>query len=368
MHITHIHHTDWQPPFCPNPNCRYHSHLQPGWPYKRIGYYTRRATPNRIRRFLCMACRRSFSCQTFAAEYWLKRPDILPQLMTKTCGGMANRQIARDLHVSPSTVDRQLQRLGRHCLLFHARQVDGMSSPSDITIDGFESFELSQYYPFHFHLAVDNDTGLFLSFTDSPLRRKGRMTGYQKRRRLELEDLHGRPDPKAVRKDVQELLEIVTEGAERMTIRSDDHRSYPHAMRGLPCEITHLVTSSKERRTRSNPLFEINLLDLFIRHSSGGHMRETIAWPKRRNASALRLAIFLVWRNWVNWRWQKRCRGTPAMLAGLCDRALTAAEIVRRRLFPSQVDLPRRWAEYYRGEVETPALGVNLRHELKYAM
>ena len=367
MDTLNPHHPAWRPPFCPNPNCKHHSGLHPDWPYKRIGYYTRRAAPNRIRRFLCLACRRSFSCQTFSPDYWLKRPDILPQLMTKTCGGMANRQIARDLQVSPTTIDRQLERLGRHCLLFHCQQVDGMSPPGDITIDGFESFELSQYFPFHFHLAVDNDSSVVRSFTDSPLRRKGRMTAYQKRRRQELETRHGRPDPRAVRKDVRELLEIVTRGADRMIIRSDDHRSYPPAMQGLRCQITHLVTSSRERRDRRNPLFEINRLDLFIRHSSGGHRRETIAWPKRRNASALRLAIFVVWRNWVNRRWQKRCRGTPAMAAGWCERVLTVEEILRARLFVSRVDLPRRWAEYYWGEVVTPALGVNLRHELKYA-
>jgi hypothetical protein len=242
-----------------------------------------------------------------------------------------------------------------------------MSPPRDITVDGFESFELSQYYPFHFHVAVDNDSGLFLGFTDSPLRRKGRMTDHQKRRRVKLESRFGRPDPQAVRKDVHELLRTVTNGADRMTIRSDDHRSYPKSMQGISCEINHRVTSSRDRRDNRNPLWEVNLLDLLIRHSSGGHKRETIAWAKRRNASALRLAVFMVWRNWVNRRWQKRCRGTPAMAAGLCDRELTVGDVLRERLFPTRADLPRRWARYYRGDVQTPALKVNRRHEPKYA-
>ena len=367
MDQLHPHHHQWQPPFCPNPKCRYHNGFHDHWPYKRHGFYSRHTPPHRIRRFLCKACNRSFSCQTFCPDYWLKRPDILPQLMTKTCGSMANRQIARDLGVSPATIDRQLERLGRHCLLFQQQQLDLAPAPTDITIDGFESFELSQYYPFHFHLAVANDTGFFISFTDSPLRRKGRMTRHQKRRRRELEQRHGRPDPQAVRKDVRELLQTVTEGAERMIIRSDEHRSYRPAMRGLPCQITHLVTNSKQRRDQRNPLWEVNLLDLFIRHSSGGHKRETIAWPKRRNSAALRLAIFMVWRNWVNRRWQKRCRGTPAMQAGLSERVLTVDDILRQRLFVTRITLSQRWEAYYWGQVTTPALGVNRRHELKYA-
>jgi hypothetical protein len=287
--------------------------------------------------------------------------------MTKTCGGMANRQIARDLDVSPGTIDRQLDRLGRHCLLFHQHQLDNVLPARDITIDGFETFELSQYYPFHFHLAVESRAGVFLGFTDSPLRRKGRMTAYQKRRRRELEARFGRPDPQAVRKDVGELLTIVAGGTRRLTIRSDDHRSYPAAIGRLPGPVTHRVTSSKERRDRRNPLWEVNLLDLLIRHSSGGHKRETIAWPKRRNKAALRLAVFMVWRNWVNRRWQKRGRKTPAMEAGWCERALSVEDVLRTRFFPSRVELPERWRRYYAGEVETPALGVNRRHELTYA-
>jgi transposase-like protein len=367
MDKTHPHHPQWRPPFCPNDKCIHHNGLNDTWSYKSIGTYTRKAAPKRIRRFLCKVCARSFSCQTFSPDYWLKRPDIFAKLMTKTCGGMANRQIARDLGVAPNTIDLQLQRLGRHCLLFHQQQVDNMSPPRDITIDGFESFELSQYFPFHFNLAVDNETGMFLGFTDSPLRRKGRMTDHQKRRRTELEAQFGRPDPQAVRKDVRHLLEMLTAGAQEMFIRSDDHRSYPRAMRGLACRITHQVTSSKERRDKRNPLWEVNLLDLLIRHSSGGHKRETIAWPKRRNASALRLAIFMVWRNWVNQRWQKRCRGTPAMQAGLCNLGLTVAEVLKVRIFASQVELSERWRSYFRADVVTPALGLNRRHELKYA-
>lgn len=367
MNTRHPHHPHWRPPHCPNPNCKFHDDLREGWRYKSIGSYWRQASPKRIRRFLCHHCGRSFSSQTFSPDYWLKRPDILPQLMTKTTGCMANRQIARDLGVAPSTIDRQLARLGRHCLLFHQTHLDTMSPPGDIAIDGFESFELSQYHPFHHHLAVDNDTGMFLWFTDSPLRRKGRMTDHQKRRRQELEAQFGRPDPKAVRNDVRELLEQVVRGVETVIVRSDQHHSYPAALRGLGCDIVHLVTNSKERRDRTNQLWEINLLDLLIRHCSGCHKRETIASVKRRQSSALRLATFLVWRNYVKMRWEKKCTTTPAMEAGIFDRALTPGDILVARYFPSRVRPRGRWREYYWGEVVTPAIGVNRKHELSYA-
>jgi hypothetical protein len=135
----------------------------------------------------------------------------------------------------------------------------------------------------------------------------------------------------------------------------------------LDCHIDHRVTNSRDRRDKRNQLWEVNLLDLLIRHSSGNHKRETIAWSKRRQRSAERLAVFLVWRNYVNRRWEKRCRGTPAMEAGVCGRALTVAEVLTERLFPSQVNLPARWHEYYWGRVQTAALSVNKPHDLCYA-
>ncbi|MCP4599052.1 MAG: hypothetical protein GY847_00675 [Proteobacteria bacterium] len=294
-------------------------------------------------------------------------PNLDLQIMLKTVGGMCNRQIARDLRVSPTTINRHIARLGRHCLLFHIRMMTGVDLSADIVIDGFESFEYSQYHPFHHHLAVEKDTSFFIYFTDSELRRKGRMTRQQKKRRRELEQRHGRPDPQAVRKDVAELLEYVLADLSAVVIRSDDHHAYRRSMKQVMCEIDHRVTSSKDRRDTGNELFEVNLLDLLIRHSSANHKRETIAWSKRRAQSAYRLAILLVWRNYIKRRWEKRCRHTPAMLKGLVDQILEPEDILRSRLFRTRMDLPARWGLYYDCRIETRELAVNQTHDLRYA-
>ena len=355
------------PPFCPNPNCRHHTDLTAPWRWKRAGSFRRQCSPRVIPRFTCLVCRRSFSSQTFSATYWLKRPDLPARVFMKVVGAMANRQIARDLQVAPSTVDRLVGRLGRHCLLLHRVTTEGARPQGPIVLDSFESFELSQYFPFQHHLLAEADTSFFWHFTDSPLRRKGRMTESQKKRRAALEEAHGRPDPRAVEKDVGHLLEVLLEGLPEATLRSDDHRAYPRALRTLGCRVEHQVTSSKERRDARNRLFEINLLDLLLRHSQSNHRRETLAWSKRRQSSADRLAIFLVWRNYVKKRWEKGCKETPAMLKGLLKKSLRISEILEKRLFRTRIDLPHRWADYYERRVVTPALGRNRRHQLLYA-
>jgi transposase-like protein len=364
----------FEPPFCPNPKCRFHEDLnasepvsRPPWRWKRAGFYRRRACPKLIQRFTCLSCRRSFSSQTFLFTYYLKRPDLPEGVFMKAVGGMANRQIARDLQVAPSTIDRVLARIGRHCLLFQASRTANARPQGPLVFDSFESFEYSQYFPFQHHLLAEVESSFFWHFTDSPLRRKGRMTEVQKRRRAALETQLGRPDPQAVDKDVQHLLQVTLGGVPEATVRTDDHRAYPRALRRLTCQVDHQVTSSRERRDAGNPLFEINLLDMLVRHSQANHRRETIAWSKRRQGSADRLAIFLVWRNYVKWRWEKRCRKTPAMWKGLVTRRLGVSEILGERLFRTRIALPDRWAQYYERAVVTPVLGRNRRHELRYA-
>jgi len=358
--------TGWVPPHCPNPNCFYFNASSRDWPFKRKGFYTRHTRPERIQRFTCLACQRHFSTQTFSTSYWQKRPELISRLVMMVVGCMANRQIARALGCSPATVAHHIARLGRHCLLVQAGELTRIRSLAEIAIDGFETFEWSQYFPFHHNLAVDVPSAYFLHHTDSPLRRKGRMTAHQKVRRESLERMLGKAHPRAVEAGMRELLEAL--GPRVAAIRSDDHRAYPRVITSaLGAGVTHRITSSKQRRDERNPLWEINVLDLMIRHSTAAHKRETIAWPKRRQASIEKLAIFQVWRNYIKRRREKGPRVTPAMLLGLASRPWRVRDLLKERLFFERTTLSLRWQQYYRRKVETRALAVNRTHDLRYA-
>ena len=358
----------WQPPHCPNPNCKHHKPIPVGFRFKEDGTYYRTTDNRQIQRYLCLTCKRSFSTQTFSVTYWLKKPHLIKDVFMKTVGGMANRQIARDLKVKPSTVDRILGRMGRHCFLFHMRHLKDAPPPSEIVVDGFVTFETSQYYPFHHHNAVEKETDFFMYFTDSEVRRSGRMKPEQKQRRIELEQLHGLPDKEAVRKDMTHLLKVTLQGQTSATVYSDGHGSYNRAIKETACKILHLKTPGKAYRDRHNNLWAINLLDLLIRHCSANHKRETLSWSKRRQSSANRMAIFLVWRNYIKSRREKQPRGpTPAMARGMFDHHLTVEEVFKERIFRDHIELPERWSKYYDGKVVTRALPKNNSHDLSYA-
>ena len=155
---------------------------------------------------------------------------------------------------------------------------------------------------------------------------------------------------------------------QELEVRSDEHPAYPRAFRRLHrLKITHCRTPSKQARNPQNPLFPVNLLDLLIRHSGANHKRETIAFSKRRQSAAERLAVLQVWRNFIKSTSERKRDATPAERLGITGRALRVPEVLARRLFASRVGLPEKLQAYYRREVETRQLPRNTRHELSYA-
>jgi len=353
------------PPHCPNPRCDFHLDST-GWPFKKKGFYSRPRRGDRIQRYLCQRCGRSFSSQTFAPSYWLRRPDLGRALFfrIRACSGL--RQIAHEFGVAHSTVQRQVERLGRHCLLFLERLRPRVPN-EPLILDGFRSFESGHYWPFDLNLVV-GESHFVYGFNDADLRRSGTMTAGQRSKRKRLESRFGRPHPQATRKAIEELLgRIVPKGA-RAVVRSDEHTSYPPAIARLrDRRIRHERTSSKESRTAQNPLFPVNLADLLLRHGSANHKRETIAFSKRRQGALHRAAIWAVWRNFVKSSSERTRSAPPAVVLGIVPERLSVDEILSRRLFPGRVGIHGWVAQCYAGRIRTRCLARNRAHGLRYA-
>ena len=354
-------------PHCPRSRCPFHR-SPAGWRFVRFGFYTRQASPQRIQRFRCATCGHTFSTQTFATTYWLRSPQRLAQVFYRLLACSAYRQIAREARCHANTVMHLAARLGRHCLLFLAQHRPQGPVTEPLVVDGFESFEFSQYHPIHLNVAVGAHSHYVYGLTDAELRRKGRMTADQRRRRHELERLRGRPDPKAIEHALAELVRMSVPTPQALTVRSDEHPAYPRALRRLTgYAICHERTISTEPRTRHNPLFPVNLLDLLLRHGSANHKRETIAFSKRRQSAVERAAVLLVWRNFIKRFSERRGGPTPAMRLGLTQHPLSVERVLGERLFPSRVALPECWRRYYRRDLDTRDIPRCRRHLLKLA-
>jgi hypothetical protein len=253
-------------------------------------------------------------------------------------------------------------------MLFHEQLRPRGPLTEPLTLDGFQSFEWSQYHPTLFHNLVGKHSHFFHGFTDSELRRSGSMTPRQKDKRARLEREYGRPDPRSVEKEVARVLAIVAPEPQALELHTDEHPDYPRALQRLPhLDVTHRTLSSRAARTPKNPLFPINLLDLLIRHCGANHKRETIAFSKRRQSAAERLWVFLVWRNYLKWLSERRHDATPAMRAGVCEKRSSLRRVLWRRLFPSRIRLPDRWQDYYWRRTPTRCIAHPRTHRLKLA-
>ena len=355
------------PRFCPNPRCDSRRNSRP-WRFKKKGFFLRDQKPQRIQRYLCQHCGRNFSSQTFSTRYWLRRAELLVPVFHRLVSCSGFRQIARETGVSHSTIRRLSERLGRHCLLFHERWRPTGAPREPLVLDGFRTFEHSQYWPMDLNLVVGTSHFVY-GFNDAELRRSGTMRPAQQLKRQGLEQRYGRPDPQATRKRVEELLRrIVPPGCE-VTLRSDEHQAYPRAIQRLrDRQFRHEATSSKEARTTANPLFPVNLADLLLRHSSANHKRETIAFSKRRQGALYRAAIWTVWRNYIKSRSENRRDGPPAQELGLIERALSVAEILSERHFPDRVGITGWLSRCYFGRIPTRAIANCVTHTAQYAV
>jgi hypothetical protein len=278
------------------------------------------------------------------------------------------RQIARELGVTHGTLQRQSERLGRHCLLVLEALRPRAAPAEPLVLDGFRTFEHSQYWPFDLQLLVGASHYVY-GFNDAELRRMGTMRPAQREKRAVLEAVHGRPQPHATRLAVEELVARVVASGAAAAIASDEHPAYPQAFARLPDRrIVHSTTSSKASRTPRNPLFAANLADLLLRHSSANHKRETIAFSKRRQGALYRAAIWAVWRNFMKSRSENRRDAPPGVALGVVARRFTTRDLLEERRFPWRQVLGEWVERCYFARIPTRALARSRPHTLHYAV
>lgn len=373
------HRRSFRPPHCPWRSCPRHSVDTPGsYSYRSMGTYTT-CRGRVIPRFVCTTCRRSFSRQSFATSYYLKRPELLKPIAAGLLAGSAHRQIARSLGCAPSTVTRLSARLGRHCLLLLTRALSHLSGRLEepLVIDHFETFEYTQDYPFGVATAVGSSSWFLYHLDPAPHGRTGKVTPAQQSR------LSQRPR-RAVRGgyegSTRRLLDATLPLApsERpLEVIGDGHPAYMRSVAGHPQSDRIRLASfpnpqrgpkgsrrTPQARARDRAMFPNDSLHGLLRHSLAHHRRETIAFGRRLNALMERFFVAAIWRNFVKGRSERKPDpATPAMAVGLTDRPWSWRRVLSQRVFPNHESPPPAWGELYRRLWETPLLRSNQRHE-----
>jgi transposase-like protein len=371
------------PPHCPWAACRSHRPDHPTtFRYHRHGCFPRAADNRLVPRFRCLACRRTFSLQSFAFSYYLKRPALAVPVAAGLLAGSAHRQLSRSLACAPSTVTRLSARLGRHALLFSAEALDQLAAIREpVVYDDFESFVYCQDLPVGFGTAVGHRSWYVYDLEQAPHRRGGRLSRRQRQRRKERLERAGRPFPggyeRAFRRTLRLLLAKVRRG-QRLLMVTDGKPAYTRGLQRSACRsrVEHRVFPNPPRGPKGSPrsreairrdaaMFPVDLWHGLLRHSLAHHRRETIAFGRRLNALLERGFLAMVWRNFVKSRSERRPEAdTPAMELGLTSQPWTWRQVLGRRRFVTRQQVPREWLRVYRRELVTRIIGRNCRHTL----
>ena len=371
------HWSGFRPQFCPWRDCAEHLRREPGYRFHRhAAYATQRR--KRVARFRCLACRRTFSTQTFSVTYYRKRPELLRHVAAGIVAGSALRQIARSLDCSKTTVCGIAARLGRHAMLLHARSLESLRGKLEegVAFDHFETFEFTQDYPFGVGTAVGSRSWFVYALDPAPHGRTGRRSDAQARR------LRARPKRASRGRyagSTRRTLDLLVELASRsktLELTSDGHPDYVRALRLHPqrhrVRLRAFPNPSRGVRgtkrssaavARDRAMFPVDLLHKILRHTLAHHRRQTIAFTRRLNAAMERLSLAAVWRNFVKARSERKSRSpTPAQSLGLTESRWSWKRVLSKRLFYDRVRLPEPWPTLYRRNWETPVLQSNALH------
>ncbi len=370
------------PEHCPWPECPEHTRTRPGYRFRPRGFFPTKRR-ERVRRFRCSTCGRSFSQQSFSTTYYFKRPELLIPIAKALVSCSAHRQVARAAGCAHSTAARITARIGRHGLLLLAAALRALEGKlhEPVVFDHMEAFELTQDFPFGIATPVGRRSWFTYALDPAPHGRGGRLTPWQ-RERLALR-------PKRTRfggylgsatRVIDRLLPLVPEG-KKLDLVHDGHEDYARAVARHPGRECIRVrrypnpprgpkgsARSREAIVRDRELKPVDALHALIRHSSAAHKRETIAFGRRLNAVLERLYLFVMWRNFIKGMSEKKPdRTTPAMRLGLAEEPWSWERMFSRRRFPARETLTEVERRLYRRDWTTPVLPQNARHRLKHA-
>ena len=344
----------FRPPHCPWKDCPEFHHRGRGFRAKRDGFYRRKCDPLRkVPRFQCATCGRGFSRQSFAATYYMKRPELLEPVAGMLVACAANRQIARHLGCAPSTVTGISVRLGRHAERFHQSAMDQIEEISEsLVLDHFETFVRSQQERLGIATVVGHRSWFVYGIRGADYRGTARRSRRKRALKRSLAPTVPGTVTDSTRKTLALLLRKTPHG---MDLISDDNPTYRAAIRkleeqlGKPCPIVHRIFANPDRSAsgdralaleRDRAMFPVDLLHKLLRHCQSHHRRETIAFGRKSVNVVGRIALFALWRNFIKHVSERRpIPITPAMRIGLTHSPWTWRDLLAKRQFEGRLPL-----------------------------
>ena len=321
----------FEPPRCPNRHCISHTRPRPGF-CKLHGFYHAKCRSHPVPRFRCLDCRRTFSRQTFRADYRDHKPYKNQELMKYLISGIGLRQSARMLGMSLRGTVLKSRKICRHLRRVNVNLRGNLAPGCRLQLDELETYEARRRErPVTFPIILETQSRFVIWGESAELAPKGRMS---KKRIQAIEKEVERHGPRKTRSNtaVRRTLDraaALTGGHPQVFIQSDEKSSYPKLVRdafpGKP--VVHQTTNSKLIRNIKNPLFPINQTEAIARDLLGRLRRDSWLVSKKRRYLDQAFQAFMAWKNYVRPRYNGE-KLTPAQQAGFCSRRYKIGELL----------------------------------------
>jgi transposase-like protein len=328
----------YRPRFCPHADCP--AHRDEPLRHRLHGRYRRRCDGRLVQRFRCLACRRTFSVQSFRLDYRLKNPRLHLTLLGLFASKVTHRQSARILRCTRRTVARRLDLLGRHCEAFHRRMLERARKRGGLSgtfqLDELETFEHNRRLaPVTMPVLIGRRSYFVVDLETAALPCRGGLSEalrQEKQRRERTQGKRRSGSRAAVGACVRTLARARgPRGA--VLVLTDRKASYPSILRKeLGSRYAHVRVHSKRRRDYKNPLFPINHTLAMARDGISRLVRRNWGASKLRAWLERHAWVWAAWRNYVRGITNQAPRVTPAMAAGVARRRWSVAQMCAWRL------------------------------------
>jgi len=321
----------FKPLCCPYRACSQHRAPTNNF-YVRFGSYHPKCRPHPVPRFKCRHCLRTFSRQTFRADYRDQKPHLNAPLFSMIASGVGIRQCSRVLKLSAQCTEHKLRKIGRHLRRANLNLQGQLPLDAKLHFDELESYEGERSTrPLSIPMLIESRTRFIIWAESATIRPRGKMSP-KRLQKIQNADLKYGKRKDISRRSIRRSLARgahLTQASELVTLRTDEKSSYP----GLAKEafgkgrLVHRKTNSRLIRTTWNPLFAINSEEAIMRDLMGRLRRESWLVSKKRRYLDLALHVHIAFRNLVRTRFNYD-EESPAQALGFLPKKLTPTQLL----------------------------------------
>ena len=148
----------------------------------RKGRFYRSSDHQKVQRYFCLNCKKSFSQATFNPCYRQHKRQINEPLRQLLCSAVSMRRAARILRIHRVTVARKLTFLGKQAFSRILQSHNQWGKIQEIQFDELETFEHSKCKPLSVAMAVLPKTRKILGFEVARMPSKGHLASISRKK------------------------------------------------------------------------------------------------------------------------------------------------------------------------------------------